>query len=202
MVDKQAAFSGEAGAYRQRIIPATSNSPFSLYLAQHILQIYHFPPSTGPALFDFTLLARSSVLELGCGTGLLAILLSPLCRSYTASDLLVNLQLCTRNLQLNSINMDAGEGSRVSMEEIDWFDMSAERKCDTDNQEGYDLILAVDCVFNEALAGPLVDTLTRYCRAGSRTIALVVVELRSSDVVSTPKLHIRRDGAKIRYLTS
>ena len=183
-------------------MPSIPNSQLSLYLAQHILQLYHFPPSTDPALFDFSLLARSSVLELGCGTGLLAILLSPLCRSYTASDLLVNLQLCTRNLQLNSINTEEGEGSRVSMEEIDWFDMSAERKCDTDNQEGYDLILAVDCVFNEALAGPLVNTLTRYCRTGSGTIALVVVELRSSDVVSAPKLHFKRDGAKIRYLTS
>jgi predicted nicotinamide N-methyase len=133
-------------------------------------------------------------LELGSGTGLLAILLSPLCGSYTASDLLVNLQLCARNLELNGVDVVEGQQSMeksgntgvdgrragVAMEEIDWFDSSA-----SDIGSDYDLILAIDCVYNEALAIPLVNTMSRYCRVGSPTIALVVVELRSSDVVST-----------------
>lgn len=71
------------------------------------------------------------------------------------------------------------------MEEIDWFDKSTNLR-GTSGQDDYDLILAVDCVFNEALALPMIETMNRYCRVGSRTVALVVVELRSSDVVSTP----------------
>lgn len=126
------------------------------------------------------------MLELGSGTGLLAILLSPLCKSYTASDLLINLRLCSRNLQLNGIDVVSDVGNVVRMEEIDWFDMPTSRGSeviDTSDYE-YDLILAVDCVFNEALAIPLINTMNRYCRTGSRTVALVVVELRSPDVVS------------------
>lgn len=155
-----------------------------MYFGRHVLQQHHFPPSLCPPLFDASLLARASILELGCGTGLLAILLSPLCKSYTASDLMINLRLCSRNLKLNSIDVTAEPGCGVSMEEIDWFDTSRDSRTDSGFSMNYDLILAVDCVFNEALALPLISTLNRYCSLGSRTVALVIVELRSSDVVS------------------
>ena len=55
---------------------------------------------------------------------------------------------------------------------------------DTSVRTPYDLILAVDCIFNENLVQPLVDTLTRYCPVGGDTVLWVVVELRSIDVVS------------------
>ena len=76
--------------------------------------------------------------------------------------------------------------SGVRMEEIDWFDMPTSRGSNivTTSDHAYDLILAVDCVFNDALALPLINTMNRYCRTGSHTAALVVVELRSPDVVS------------------
>lgn len=56
----------------------------------------------------------------------------------------------------------------------------------TDHYEGkyqYDLILAVDCIYNESLVGPLVDTIAEYAACGA--VVWVVVELRSSDVVSS-----------------
>lgn len=158
----------------------------SLYLAKHVLQQYHYPSTHSLPLLNYATLARSSVIELGSGTGLLAILLSPLCKSYTASDLLINLRLCSRNLQLNGIGVMEDASSGVRMEEIDWFDMPTSRESNivTTSDHAYDLILAVDCVFNEALALPLINTMNRYCRTGSHTAALVVVELRSPDVVS------------------
>ena len=57
-------------------------------------------------------------------------------------------------------------------------------------REGYDLVVAVDCIYNENLVRPLVDTLAQYCPRGGKTLVWVVVELRSSDVVSVP--HHRR----------
>lgn len=156
---------------------------YSLFFAKHVLQQHHSTPRNKSILFDYPQLARANVLELGCGTGLLAILLSPLCTSYTASDLLVNLQLCSRNLQLNSMFPDDRSGSKVTMQEIDWFDMPTVGDTEPTTIGDYSLILAIDCVYNEALAIPLINTMTRYCRPGSSTMALVVVELRSSDVV-------------------
>jgi hypothetical protein len=44
----------------------------------------------------------------------------------------------------------------------------------------FDVILAIDCVYNEALVRPLVRTMTAY--ASALTVAIVVMELRSSEV--------------------
>jgi predicted nicotinamide N-methyase len=121
-------------------------------------------------------LSEANILELGAGTGMLAIALSSLCQSYTASDLLLNLKVVSRNLLLNN-------KPDVHLEEIDWVDISSNPP--KTNPPVNDLILAVDCIYNEYLASPLVDTLSYYCPNGSKTVVLVVVELRSPDVVSS-----------------
>jgi hypothetical protein len=177
---------------------------FSLYLARAVLQQHHFPTPHIIPLFDSVTLSRAAVLELGSGIGLLAILLSPLCKSYTASDLLINLRLCSRNLQLNGVDVMSDVGNGVMMEEIDWFDIPTGRGSDVVNTSGYeyDLILAVDCVFNEALAIPLINAMNRYCRVGSLTMALVVVELRSSDVVSVSPFVLGKIKLNLRHCSS
>jgi hypothetical protein len=95
-------------------------------------------------------------------------------------------------------------GSGVRMEEIDWSDMPTSRgpKILTTSDYVHDLILAVDCVFNDALAIPLINTMNRYCRIGSRTVALVVVELRSPDVVSVFSLISGENELKFRCRSS
>jgi hypothetical protein len=91
--------------------------------------------------------------------------------------------------------MTEGTTAKVHLEEQDWVEISdsmkrresmgsahaASHPCQT-----YDLILAVDCIYNEYLVRPFIDTLSYYCQPGSSTVVLVVVELRSSDVVSYP----------------
>lgn len=166
------------------------------------------------------------MLELGSGTGLLAVLLSPLCAEYTATDLLENLKLVERNLELNGshnpdrVSSSSGpalkspdgpsrstvkrsrssqrtEATAIKLEEIDWVAISSNRirakgsssltpSHPTAAGEAYDLILAVDCIYNEHLIQPLVDTLTYYCPMGSNITVWIVVELRSPDVVSSP----------------
>lgn len=224
----------------------------SLHLARFLLTQHHFPPIK--PLLHPDRLRSARILELGAGTGLLALLLSPLCAEYTASDRLENLKLVRRNLELNAVDVSSdgivkpsvvaapsktkkkarkdevvGNGEaiakRVLLEEIDWVEVSEERRRNelrsarpggltspttrglsldsrsstsrhepgSENGAGnggqYDLVLAVDCIYNENLVQPLVDTLAKYCQPGGRTIVWVVVELRSSDVVSPPGLH-------------
>ncbi|KAK1924505.1 hypothetical protein DB88DRAFT_490695 [Papiliotrema laurentii] len=222
----------------------------SLYLARHILTQHHYPSPN--SLINLEVLQRSRVLELGAGTGLLAVLLSPLCAEYTASDRLENLKLVHRNLELNGLaprssslpspsastgkskRKDPGKAAgviatqRTVLEEIDWVAVSNQRlraearsptktlrplpssptlaktplsphraarslsghidssggdKGDIRSDE-YDLVLAVDCIYNENLVKPLVDTLNAYCPPGGNTVVWVVVELRSSDVLT------------------
>lgn len=84
------------------------------------------------------------------------------------------------------------DGDGLEVLEVDWMDISLARNKggkteDTSKEtegEGYDLILAVDCIFNESLVQPLVDTFAKYCQNGGKTMVWVVIELRSSDVVS------------------
>lgn len=93
------------------------------------------------------------------------------------------------NSRLNRELKSLGNGLEVK--EIDWVDVSSQRKeakeshCRTEDEgEEYDMILAVDCIYNESLLKPLVDTFATYCSGGGKTMVWVVVELRSSDVVS------------------
>jgi len=197
-----------------------------MHLATHILRQHHFPPLPPVLpLLDPQTLAKCRILELGSGTGLLGILLAPLCAGYTASDRMENLKLVMRNIEGNGLQADAGvpklekEGGvvqghgrlaasrapgpslasipargRVSIEEIDWVDISQDRArtrlhpashlpTTFPPEEMYDLVLAVDCIYNESLVQPLVDTIVHYCPRGGGTVVWVVVELRSPDVV-------------------
>lgn len=183
----------------------------SLHLARHLLGQYHFPPPR--PLLDRARLATARVLELGSGTGLLATLLAPLCAEYVASDRYENLRLLHRNIELNSAarttrpvgsapapapattSTSTPAPTRIAVEEVDWLDKAPLKpNSNTDTPaRPYDLILAVDCIFNEELVKPLVATLGKYCGIGSTTVAWVVVELRSSDVVRFP---LGRAGAR------
>ncbi|ORY23141.1 hypothetical protein BCR39DRAFT_550013 [Naematelia encephala] len=216
----------------------------SYHLARNLLASHHHPPGAPLLpLLDLSKLRQARILELGAGTGLLAILLSPLCKEYTVSDRIENLRLVERNLELNGINpvssarksehlhpttsagkaghmypassaskaakdrheRNRGESERkyqdglVRLEEVDWTEVSRERqrhrsRHDQNNtgpynptsseKDTYDLVLAVDCIYNENLVQPFVDTLAFYCPKGGRTVVWVVVELRSADVLT------------------
>ena len=203
------------------------------YLAQHLLTEFHFPSTRGTPLVNYDALRSARILELGSGTGLLAILLCSLCASYTASDRWENLKLIKRNLERNGTQA-SGRGAAVgspssprelatsghvnergsanstvkrpashsvaaqivTLEEIDWVAISQDivrnasrspkppSSSTTPDADAYDLVLCVDCIFNEHLVQPLVDTLGHYCSPGGKTVVWVIVELRSSEVVS------------------
>lgn len=181
----------------------------SQFLAKHLLTQFYFPPSDVLPLLARTLSDPSrkpSVLELGTGTGLLPVLLHPLFSRYVTSDRLENLKLVAKNLRVNGVRIvggapavmsppsspkiqkrrlkqDVTEDSVVEIEEIDW-EALPKWKPGQMVQDGmhFDLVLAVDCIYNEHLTGPLVEALATYC--GPKTMVWVVAELRSADVVS------------------
>lgn len=76
----------------------------------------------------------------------------------------------------------AAEVEMPTLTQLDWTHVSMQRARGNAEVPSCDLVLAVDCLYNEHLVRPLVDTLATACQAGA--VAFVVVELRSSDVVS------------------
>jgi hypothetical protein len=121
----------------------------------------------------------------------LPILLSRLTDQWIATDQAALLPLIGKNV--------AGQdqktiGQHVRVEELDWIETAsvyarrqqqahaAPRRTDpTSLGDSIDLILAVDCLYNEALVIPFLHTIAYH--AGHSTAVLAVSELRSSDVM-------------------
>ncbi|PLW20338.1 hypothetical protein PCANC_08476 [Puccinia coronata f. sp. avenae] len=156
------------------------------------------------------LTGAARILELGAGTGSLGILCAGMfppesTASWTVSDQFDLLAIIARNFGHNCIPLSTApvpgdHGALHTIEEIDWLEVekqwlknqahlqpnSEPSDCAT---RRYDLILAVDCLYNEALVLPLLRTLDHFASPPAAdtpagpTLVLVVSELRSSDVV-------------------
>ena len=125
---------------------------------------------------DTSHLADASVLELGAGTGILATLLGPLCKSWIATDIEALLPLISKNITRNCPT----KGASIEARELDWTWSRKQLEQNYPNDQTiWDVVIAVDCLYNETLVQPFVDTLEKLpCRA-----VVVVVELRSPDVL-------------------
>lgn len=124
------------------------------------------------------LLANADVLELGGGTGVLSTLLAPCVKSWTVTDISELLPLIQKNHHKNNKRI---ANANVQFAELDWtwttqqFQKNAKQIAN----HRYDLVFAVDCLYNEALVQPFVNSLNRLnCK-----YVLVVSELRSAQVM-------------------
>ncbi|CAL1707444.1 unnamed protein product [Somion occarium] len=164
----------------------------SIELAQNILQ--HFHKANPDALLNRARLQDSHVLELGAGTGLLGIALSPLVRHYTVTDIEDLMPLIRKNLSLNlpdwnslSSPLASGPNAKgtITAEPLDWL---ALHNCNSSirkklfSYDPIDLLLVVDCIYHPSLLPALVQTID-HLSTPQRTAVLVVVELRAEDVV-------------------
>ncbi|KAJ9107320.1 hypothetical protein QFC21_000770 [Naganishia friedmannii] len=174
------------------LISSSHHRSTSLFLAKQILQQYYYPVPSTPTSVSKEHAASAKVLELGAGTGVLGILLHQLFGTWTATDQYDHLKLIARNIKSN------GCAPNLQVEEVDWADVherwvkgngkaSYAKEINDNNRadtrEQYDLIVAVDCIYNEALIPPFVSTLEYYTAKG-KTVVLVVCELRSVEVVT------------------
>jgi len=139
------------------------------------------------------------------GTGLLGIALAPLARSYTITDIKSLLPLIQKNVSLNSPGWHDGfldnSKSNITIEELDWLVFASLPKSGTAHARycpvpratsalelesadhvAWDVVFAVDCIYNPSLLPALVDVIDAISTAG-RTWVLVVVELRQEDVL-------------------
>jgi hypothetical protein len=141
----------------------------------------------------------STVLELGAGvSGIVAFSLGPKVSRYTATDQDYVLKLLRQNILENldtvlpqkrvakkggkkQIQSSSG-GDRITATELDW------ETSDTRDLEPVDLVIACDCIYNEALIEPLNSTCAAICRlrkedGGEKpTLCLMAQQLRSPDV--------------------
>ncbi|KAI0316867.1 putative methyltransferase-domain-containing protein [Amylostereum chailletii] len=147
----------------------------SIDVARLVLQQTRFP--TPDALFDSHKLSTARCIELGAGTGLLAVALGPLFRRYTATDVPVLVPLLRKN-----ISHTQRSRSSISAAALDWMLPAHRQLPDDPLADPVDLILAVDCLYHPSLIPPLLSTLSTLCIPG-RTTVLVVSELRAEDVV-------------------
>ncbi|KAH9989562.1 putative methyltransferase-domain-containing protein [Russula vinacea] len=142
-----------------------------------ILRQLHFPEPTRPGLFDHAKLRQTHVLELGAGTGLLALALSPLVRSYTATDIPALLPLLRKNVLSAPPTTTS---TAVTVAALDWT-LPTLRQIDV-SADPPDVLLVVDCIYHPTLVRPLLTTMTALA-APRHTVALVVAELRAEDVL-------------------
>lgn len=170
--------------------------------------------ATSNPLFKHGILnADSTVLELGCGiSGIIGLSLGPLVRSYTLTDQEYVLKLLSHNLKENRRTSVSSSRSRKSNAKTKKGTMKSEMISATSNilqssldwetdevtasltgveKKSFDVVIACDCIYNDALIKSLVQTSIDACMLRSvdevedkkiPTVCLVAQQLRSAEV--------------------
>ncbi|KAF1344283.1 hypothetical protein BDV97DRAFT_305419 [Delphinella strobiligena] len=159
-------------------------------------------------IFTTGLLSQdATVLELGSGiAGIVPVLLAPKIARYIASDQSYALKLLKENVDSNSpiqVGSRAQQKTprRVKVEParnitvvpLDWETDDVESLLKTNGaNEGLDLLLACDCIYNYALIKPFVQTCVDVCQVRRRcqvealdkkhTLCVIAQQLRQPDV--------------------
>ncbi|KAK6337734.1 hypothetical protein TWF696_001214 [Orbilia brochopaga] len=161
--------------------------------------------------------SASTVVELGAGiSGVLALALAPFVRSYIATDQEYCLKLLRKNILENSDShaletpasgsskgrsSSSGKKSKRSTEPqksnvtvlpLDW-QLTQVSSIPELKDKTIDLVIAADCIYNESLVRPLVDTFVDLSNLNrndegrqdetSAKLVMVAQELRSPDVL-------------------
>lgn len=130
---------------------------------------------------------QAHVLELGCGiSGLLAMAVAPLVKTYFATDTgsVAQSKTLRQNLAENAPGKKCS--SKIVVRTLDWEVDSAARLYDEIGLASgqIDLLVACDCIYNESLVAPFVETCADICRLSRDvpTVCLVAQQIRSPDV--------------------
>jgi hypothetical protein len=173
--------------------------------------------ATSPSnlLFRCNVLDSSSiVLELGCGiSGIIGLSLAPLIKSYVLTDQDYVLKLLNQNLSDNEQDISLSTKSRkcvtkpkrgrastnprkptsnIVARALDWeVDEVTCSLTDSDSDQSFDVVIACDCIYNDALIKPLVQTCIDASKlrmsdtsygSDKPTVCIVAQQLRSPEV--------------------
>lgn len=174
--------------------------------------------SSDNILFTTGILSENAtVLELGCGiSGIVSIALAPNIGRFIATDQDYVLKVLKDNIYQNTQDSRQGTNSRtapsrrgkavsckiqaqkIKVMALDWeqslvSDLPSLLQRDEDSAQafskaGADCVIACDCIYNESLLKPFVDTCTSICalRHASTeiapTVCVIAQQLRSADV--------------------
>ncbi|PIL34005.1 hypothetical protein GSI_03713 [Ganoderma sinense ZZ0214-1] len=180
------------------IVPKTISSPSSVDFAEVVLRQLH--RKSPHSFFIPELFAHSCVVELGAGTGLLGVVLSPFVRHYTITDIEDLVPLIRKNVARNMPFPTAPShkprsstpGSptpsstpEVTITALDWVQLdhtSPSLRPQLVPAEAADIVLVVDCIYHPSLLPALLTTID-YLTIPNKTVVVVVVELRAEDVI-------------------
>ena len=140
---------------------------------------------------------HSNVIELGCGiSGLIGLALAPDVGEYILTDQRYVSKLLQKNISANQANLRRALKQPLKapvFKPLDWEVDSARNVVSNSNSESIkiDLVIACDCIYNEFLIRPFVDTCFDIAKLGldgpdgRNRIPLVILiaqQLRSQEV--------------------
>ncbi|KAI1207086.1 uncharacterized protein F4807DRAFT_213362 [Annulohypoxylon truncatum] len=151
----------------------------------------------------------SNVLELGCGiSGLVGLVLAPLLSRYTLTDQSYVARLVEKNIDENSHLQTSSKPSTTSHKRkgrptvvqsktelrflaLDWeLDEVTSSLTGDDKAKSFDVVIACDCIYNDTLIQPLVQTCADVCGLRSAdenatdkpAVCLVAQQLRDPEI--------------------
>ncbi|RDW92139.1 hypothetical protein BP5796_01533 [Coleophoma crateriformis] len=165
-------------------------------------------------LFKHSVLRSDSiVLELGSGiSGIIGLALSSQVGTYVLTDQEYVMKLLNQNLVENQQDLSnttkgrksankpkrgsvpvtaVSSGSNIITKALDWeTDVVTPSLTGSASQGSFDVVIACDCIYNDALIDPLVQTCVDACRLradtsmeeGNTTVCIVAQQLRSDEV--------------------
>ncbi|KAI5920210.1 hypothetical protein F4810DRAFT_683854 [Camillea tinctor] len=154
--------------------------------------------------------SSSSILELGCGiSGLVGLVLGPLVSRYVLTDQSYVSRLVEKNLEENiavatqkpvSLKRSRGKSATTTAQKssmnlrftpLDWeLDEVTPSLTGTEDIRSFDAVIACDCIYNDTLIRPLVQTCVDACKLRSRdpsvsdnpALCIVAQQLRDPEI--------------------
>jgi len=159
-------------------------------------------------LFKLNVLSsEATVLELGCGvSGIIGLCLAPLIRSYILTDQEYVMKILSQNLRENQTpsmkkhltskvtagnSPSMGDADNVIVRSLDWeTDEITPAIIGRSTVKSFEAVIASDCVYNDALIKPLVQTCIDACKLRATdssgpqnpTACIIAQQLRSPEI--------------------
>ncbi|KAH8590534.1 hypothetical protein B0O99DRAFT_521205 [Bisporella sp. PMI_857] len=151
----------------------------------------------------------STILELGCGiSGIIGLAVAPYIKTYVLTDQDYVMKLLKQNISENQHEKPSSKGrksaakskksapsstkgsSNIIAQPLDWeTDEITPSLTGSNSEQSFDLVLACDCIYNDALINPLVQTCVSACKlrrsdslGKQPALCVVAQQLRSAEV--------------------